>query len=131
MQNPSEPPAVDVPSELNGTRATISGRAVSYKSYDAPMGGVTVKMLLIVRTPDGQWKAWVTVPSVDANGRFSRGDHWTLTAKVDRREFGFAKLSRPTKASAILAEPAEVPEPVEVPDPFAGFDEPQADPKAA
>jgi hypothetical protein len=95
---PAEPPLVPAP--VTDKRVTLTGRVLATKVVDS-MYGSTLKMMLAVRTPDGMWKAWSTVPSgmhrPQGDGEW-RGMVATVKARVEvsKDDPSFAFLKRPT-----------------------------------
>lgn len=96
-----------------GKGLVITGRLVSRKWKETDFGSVE-KCLIVVETPEGEYKVWGSIPSslydVYEEGTIVRpgvnlGDLVTLTANVERSgddaSFGF--FSRPRKASFVAA----------------------------
>jgi hypothetical protein len=103
VYNPAEPPAVNVPAGLDGKRVTLEGVILGTKVQES-MYGDTLKMLLSVRTPDGSWKAWSTVPrGLWCPETGLRGLRVVVKARVEvsDRDPAFAFLSRPTAVSPV------------------------------
>jgi hypothetical protein len=105
-------PTVPVP---EGKGIVITGKLVSRKWKETDFGSVE-KCLVVVETPEGQYKVWGSIPSslydtfkgtreVDVPGA-AIGDTVTFTANVKRSDndtsFGF--YSRPRKASIVSKE---------------------------
>lgn len=108
-------PTVPVPT---GKGIIITGKVVSAKLKDTDFGSVW-KMLVVVDTPEGQYKVWGSCPAglrddlIDYGPRLANGGFGpprvtpdltvTFTANVDRSSddeaFGF--FSRPRKASVV------------------------------
>ena len=125
----------DVPAEFEGKRVKLEGEALAYKWQENAMGDGALKVLLRFTAEAGEWKGWMTASLAETeSSRRGAGDLWTVTARVARKDFGFAILSRPTKCSVAYAQPADgaqpddgapETEPDRASDPFAGFgDEP-------
>lgn len=99
--NPAEPPAVPVPLEARNGRVTLEGVILGTKLQES-MYGETLKMLLQVRTPDGAWKAWSTVPrGLYCPSSGLRGLRVVVKARVEvsKDDACFAFLNRPTAVS--------------------------------
>lgn len=95
------PPALPVPAFTG--RATVAVRVLGLRTDETPYGRVR-KMLCSVRTPDGQWKAWSTVPSgayeAVGNRPVVKGDELLISATVETSndDPAFAFFRRPTIA---------------------------------
>lgn len=91
------PPTAPVPT---GKGVAIEGVVVSVKWQDSYYGG-TQKMLVVVETPEGEFKVWGTVPSSLPNTE--KGDRVSFVAEVspseDDKSFGFFK--RPRNAQVV------------------------------
>jgi hypothetical protein len=98
-------------------RHAVQGRVATVKEHESQFGRV-LKMLVVITTPDGTWKAWGTVPSevereaatqyrARSEAQFGRGVPLlgrivSFTASFERgRDRGFAFFKRPTKASLV------------------------------
>lgn len=98
IMGPVEPPLVEVPKTEE--RVVIQGTILALKRVEGPHFRTQLKMLLSVRTPDGYWKAWGTVPAALPRPEEGlRGTVVKVKAKVERsHDLGFAFLNRPTVA---------------------------------
>jgi hypothetical protein len=127
-------PECDVPAAFEGKRVILTGSVLSYKWQDSPCGaGGSLKALVRVETNGGRWKCWMTASFAETEyDHRQAGDLVTFTAKVERKDRGFAIASRPTKVSVVWAKgDKQAPAAEETPDPFGDFGEESAHPKAA
>jgi len=91
---PERPDEIHVPAPEG--RMTVRGVLVSKKSYDSAYG-TTIKGTIKVRTDDGVWLAWGTLPSKLLDARPEIGAIVEITATLKRgRDAHFAIYSRPT-----------------------------------
>jgi hypothetical protein len=96
-------------------KVTITGKVVSLK-WKSSQYGDTLKMTVVVTTPEGEYAVWGTCPtSLDCE----RGDIVTFSATVEAAtdKVGFGFFKRPTKSSIVSTageEPTVAPEPAPV-----------------
>jgi hypothetical protein len=95
---PKAPEAPKAKAPVTTERVVIRGRIVHTKVVEGDYGS-TLKMLLVVPTPEGEWKAWGTLPSgLDRPEAGWVGHEVAITARVEpkREDPSFAFLSRPS-----------------------------------
>ncbi len=96
---PKAEEAPKAPAPISKERQVITGTIVHTKWQESDYGG-SLKMLLLVDTPAGQWKAWGTVPSgiEYQNPAELKGRQVKINAlvEVSRNDTSFAYLKRPT-----------------------------------
>ena len=87
-------------------RQVIQGRVASVKEQEGAYG-LTLKMLVVVATPAGEWRTWGTVPS-SLLGKRLRGAivKFTATVEASRDDKAFSFFRRPTNAELLEAAPA-------------------------
>lgn len=98
-----------VPAPKTSERIELTGKIVHTKVVDGPYGS-SLKMLLVVTTYEGEWKAWSTIPAaLDRPEAGWLGLVVTLRAKleVSRDDPSFAFLKRPTLVAAGFIAEAE------------------------
>jgi hypothetical protein len=94
------PPDVAVPASVTSVkRAELTVTILGTKVVES-MYGDTLKALYAIRTPEGQWKAWGTIPS--GAHEYRRDGEWKgatfrirAAVTTSDRDPGFAFLSRP------------------------------------
>lgn len=102
---PDKPTEPEPTSEAPTGRMDVVGQILGIKVKDDPVYGEVTKML--VRSVDGGWKVWCTLPA--SLSEANKGDmvRFTVTLKQSPKDRFFAYGSRPSKGKVIKATAPE------------------------
>lgn len=106
VEKPAEPPSVPAPK--TDERIEIEGLIV-HTRVDGDERFSSIKMLVLVTTPEGQWKAWGTLPSSIIGKARGRRVRIRAKVRVSDKDPCFAILSRPTLISIEEPKPEDAP----------------------
>lgn len=101
---PKKPEAAKLPVPTG--RVVIEGRVISTRLDDGFRYGTTqLKMLVLVETPEGEFKVWGSAPDALVGQFELKGSRVRFTAACEPKELGFGFFKRPTKPQLLECGP--------------------------